>query len=291
MVLAKLYMNAGVYTGTPRYADALAAVEAIINSGAYSLDPVYRHMFLADNHTSPELIFAVPQDGVNMRSYGGTTFLVHAAVGGSMPAANYGIGGGWYGLRTTPEAVAILGSDPRAYYIWTAGQDLQIDQLPRFEDGYGAPKYQNITSLGLPGSDNEFVDIDYPMFRLADAYLMYAELVLRGGGGDINTAVDLVNQLRERAYGDTSHNITAAGLTLDFILDERLRELFWEGHRRTDLIRYGLFTGGEYLWAQKGADTPVGTATPEYRDLYPIPFTDLLVNPNLVQNPGYGTGS
>jgi hypothetical protein len=116
---------------------------------------------------------------------------------------------------------------------------------------------------------------------------MYAELVLRGGGGSAATALDLVNDLRERAYGNTSANITADQLTLDFILDERLRELYWEGHRRTDLIRYGLFTGAEYLWAQKGGDTPTGTATPEYRDLYPIPATDLLVNPNLTQNPGY----
>jgi hypothetical protein len=131
------------------------------------------------------------------------------------------------------------------------------------------------------------VDVDYPMFRLADAYLMYAELVLRGAGGSTETALGYVNDLRERAFGNTGGNITEGQLTLDFILDERLRELYWEGHRRTDLIRYGLFTGGTYLWAQKGGDTPIGTATPDYRALYPIPATDLLVNPNLVQNPGY----
>ena len=285
MLLAKLYMNAGVYTGTPRYADALGATQAVISSGAYQLAPVYRHNFLADNHTSPELIFAVPQDGTNMRSYGGTTFLVHASVGGAMAPANYGIGGGWWGLRTTEQAIDIFGSDPRGYHIFTTGQDLQIDQLTRFEDGYGTPKYQNVTSSGLPGADGEFVDVDYPMFRLADAYLMYAELVLRGGGGSPDQARTYVNDLRRRAAADTL--LTAQPLTLDFILDERLRELFWEGHRRTDLIRYGLFTGGEYLWAQKGGDTPTGGSVPDYLNLYPIPATDLLVNPNLTQNPGY----
>ncbi|HSJ13865.1 MAG TPA: RagB/SusD family nutrient uptake outer membrane protein, partial [Longimicrobiales bacterium] len=235
MLLAKVYLNAAIYTGSARYADALGAVNAVIGSGAYALAPSYRHNFLADNHTSPELIWAIPQDGNNIRTYGGTTFLVHASVGGAMSPAAYGIGGGWWGLRTTPQAIDVFGSDPRGYHIFTSGQDLQIDELSRFEDGYGTPKYQNVTSSGLPGKDNEFVDVDYPMFRLADAYLMYAELVLRGGGGSPDQARTYVNDLRRRVATDT---ITTAQLTLDFILAERLRELFWEGHRRTDLIRY-----------------------------------------------------
>jgi hypothetical protein len=130
------------------------------------------------------------------------------------------------------------------------------------------------------------MDIDFPMFRLADAYLIYAEAHLRGGGGTAAEAVDLVNAIRERAYGDESGDISAADLTLDFILDERGRELIWEGHRRTDLIRFGLFTGGEYLWAFKGG-TAAGQATAETRDLYPLPESELLANPNLTQNPGY----
>ena len=90
------------------------------------------------------------------------------------------------------------------------------------------------------------------MFRLADAYLIYAEAQLRGGGGDRAQALAYVNALRQRAYGDASGNITDGDLTLDFILDERGRELLWEAHRRTDLVRYGLFTGGDYLWAVEG---------------------------------------
>jgi hypothetical protein len=115
---------------------------------------------------------------------------------------------------------------------------------------------------------------------------MYAEAHLRGGGGTAATAVGYVNQLLERAYGDQSGNITEGELTLDFIIDERARELWWEGHRRTDLIRYGLFTSGDYVWSWKGGgQTGVGVA--DFRNLYPLPASELLANPNLTQNPGY----
>jgi hypothetical protein len=124
------------------------------------------------------------------------------------------------------------------------------------------------------------------MFRLADAYLIYAEAHLRAGGGDRATALGYINALRQRAYGDASGNITDPELTLPFILDERGRELMWEGHRRTDLVRYGLFTGGTYIWAWKGG-TQAGAATDPHLDLYPIPASQLVANPKLTQNPGY----
>ncbi|HCC32267.1 MAG TPA: RagB/SusD family nutrient uptake outer membrane protein, partial [Marinilabiliales bacterium] len=131
------------------------------------------------------------------------------------------------------------------------------------------------------------VDTDFPVFRLADAYLMYAEAVLRGGtGGDASTALGYVNQLRERAYGNTSGNISSSELDLDFILDERCRELYWEGHRRTDLVRFNKFTGDSYLWAWKG-NLQAGRSTDSYRDVYPIPVDDLNANKNLTQNDGY----
>ena len=81
----------------------------------------------------------------------------------------------------------------------------------------------------------------------------------------------MVNDLRERAFGDASQNITSGQLTVDFILDERARELFWEGHRRTDLIRFGKFTGGDYVWPWKG-NVAAGTATSGHRDLFPDSF-------------------
>ena len=124
------------------------------------------------------------------------------------------------------------------------------------------------------------------MFRLGEAYLIYAEASLRGGGGTPAEAEGYVDSLRVRAFGNTSHNIPAGTLTLDTLLAERGRELLWEGHRRTDLIRFGLFTGGTYLYGWKGG-TELGAATDPKYDLYPLPATEIVTNPNLKQNPGY----
>lgn len=287
MLLAELYLNAEVYTGTPNYPGALAAAQAVIQSGAYSLDPNYQHMFLADNNTSPEIIFAITQDGTRTQTYGGVTFLVHASVGGRMNASDYGIDGGWVGLRLKQQAYNLYGSgDRRAAYFYTNGQSVNVTDIADFTKGIAAPKFQNVTSTGQPGSNKQFVDTDFPVFRLAEAYLIYAECVLRGAGGSRAQALAYVNALRERAYGGTSGDISDAELTLDFILAERGRELLWEAHRRTDLVRFGLFTGGNYLWAWKGG-TADGAATDSFRDLYPLPESELVANPNLQQNPGY----
>ena len=288
MLLAKLYMNAGVYIGSDAYGSALPEIENVI--AGYQLEPDYFTNFRADNGNSREIIFAVPQDGERTQTWGGMTFLIHAAVGGDMPAGDYGIDGGWWGLRTTPEFVALFpgGADTADGRVnfWTQGHSLEVESITDFFKGYPVPKYTNITSSGAQGSHPTFPDTDYPMFRLADAYLMYAEVVARGGGGSVQQAVDYVNALRERAYGNATENISAADLTLDFILDERARELYWEGHRRTDLIRFGLFTGGDYLWSWKG-NVQQGQATPLTRNLYPIPASEILANPNLTQNDGY----
>ena len=115
---------------------------------------------------------------------------------------------------------------------------------------------------------------------------MYAEAHLRGGGGSLDLAVGYINELRERAFGSTQGNITNSQLTLDFIIDERARELHWEGHRRQDLIRFGLFTGNQYVWEYKG-DSPDGASIEATRTLYPIPSSSIATNPNLIQNPGY----
>jgi len=122
------------------------------------------------------------------------------------------------------------------------------------------------------------------MFRLTDAYLMYAEATLRGAaGGNVATALGYVNQIRDRA---DAAPINTAQLTLDFILDERGRELFWECKRRTDLIRFGKFTGGSKIWQWKGGSVN-GTSTESFRDLMPIPARNIQANPTLKQNPGY----
>ena len=289
MLLAKLYMNASVYIGADQNSLALTEVERVIG-GSYSLAANYQLNFMADNQNSPEVIWAVAQDGDRTQQWGGLTFLIHAAVGGNMNAGDFGIDGGWWGIRVLPEFVAhfpggATSLDGRAI-LFTDGQNLEVANISNFNDGYAGAKFTNVTSLGVPGAHPTFPDTDFPVFRLADAYLMYAEAHLRGGGGTAATAVGYVNELLERAYGDQSANITEAQLDLTFVLGERARELWWEGHRRTDLIRYGLFTTGDYVWSWKGGGQ-VGVAVQDFRNLYPLPASELLANPNLTQNPGY----
>ena len=286
LLLAHVYLNAGVYTGTPNYAGALAAASAAIAGGA-TLDASYRHLFQADNNTSSELVFAVPEDGKLTQTYGSTNFLIHASCGGSMHPSDYGVDGCWYGLRLKPEAVnRFTFGDGRNFYFVATGNGAAINCICEFNDGIKGPKFSNIKSNGQPGQATNFVDTDYPMFRLADAYLIYAEAVLRNGGGTRAQALTYVNALRERAFGNTSGDITDAQLTLDFLLDERGREFLWEGQRRMDLIRYGKFTGSGYLWSWKGG-VKLGVATDAHLNLFPIPANELSANPNMTQNPGY----
>ena len=495
-LLAKLYLNAEVYTGAEQNANCITYCEKVINAG-YSLEPTYENLFKADNNHRSEIIFAATYDGLKTQTWGGTTFITHAAVGGSMDPAAFGLGGGWGGTRTTsafvqkfyPELKTNLYSSPKppkntkaytllyvpgsyqgwdpantttvlasvlndntfegylyfpdagtqfkfcqnpdwsvnwgdtgadgildpggdnivaadaGYYkinvnlndltytivktdwgiigsataggwdsdqnmtydagtglwsaeleltageikfranddwainygdngadgtlekdganivipdggtyvvtmklgapdytyqvqmsvptpvdsramFWTDGQNLEINDIGLFTDGYAITKWKNITSTGNPGQDATFVDIDFPLFRLADIYLMYAEAALRGGGGDLNLALGYVNQVRARAHGATGGLITLTEMTLDWILDERARELYWEGYRRTDLIRYGQFTDGSYVWPWKG-NVAGGTQVDAYRNIFPIPSADISANPNLQQNTGY----
>ena len=303
MLLAKLYLNAEVYAGTDRYTDALTYIKKVVDS-PYSLDPSFTRLFAADNEDSPEIIFALGMDGQNTQSYGGTTFILNAATGDVMP--DVGVSGKWGGFRTGKELVGYFGlqesdftaddptdstgADKRAKFFfhpdsWT----WEVDNVETFTNGIGVMKYTNFTSTGgpAPNAHNSYASTDYVVFRLADAYLMYAEAVLRGAsGGDKATALNYVNALRERGFGDTSHNISESALTLDFVLEERARELYWEAHRRTDLIRFGKFTGSDLIWQWKGK-VKEGTGTESYRTLYPIPENDMMSNPNLVQNDGY----
>jgi starch-binding outer membrane protein, SusD/RagB family len=300
-LLAKLYLNAGVYTGTPRWADALNYSEQVIAAG-YELEPEYKHLFNADNNPienpgTREIIFAVRYNGEHTRTYGGTTFIISAAIGGDMNSLDYGTSGKWGGHRTTKNIVNLFNydnepignydeNDSRAAF-YSTGHDVEINDRTEFTDGYAVVKFTNLTRAGNAGRNLEFADTDFPVFRLADVYLMYAEAHLNGGGGDLTTAVGYINQLRERALGNNSRNITSGDLTLDFILDERGRELYWESHRRTDLIRFGRFAGPtEYVWPFKGG-VAAGIPTNARNNLFPLPFTDTSANPNLVQNDGY----
>jgi hypothetical protein len=173
----------------------------------------------------------------------------------------------------------------KRYLFYRDGQTKEITSVSTFTQGYALPKFKNKTKAGLNGSNNAtsaHVDIDFPLFRLADVYLMYAEASLRNGNS--SEALQYVNRVRERGYGNTNFNFSS--VTLQDILDERARELKWEGVRRTDLIRYGQFTGGSYVWPFKGGD-PAGTATASFLNIFPLPTSDLVLNNNLIQNTGY----
>lgn len=297
-LLAKLYLNAETYIGQPKYNECIAYCNKVIDSNVYALDADYKNIFLADNENSSEIIFAVNFDGLHTQTYGGMTFLIHASVGGSMNTEEFGIDFGWGGLRTTGNFVDLFpdetgAADSRAMFF-TEGQSKEIPNTPitSFNEGYAVTKYRNKTSSGATGSHLTFVDNDFPMFRLADIYLIYAEAVKRGGsGGSATNALLYINSLRQRAYGNTTGNISEAEFTLDFLIDERSRELYWEGHRRTDLIRFGLFTDNlsgnpRAIWPWKG-DAVSGRETEPFRNLFPIPSSALIANPKLKQNEGY----
>lgn len=290
-LLARLYLNAKTYTGTARNADAVTYSKKVIDAG-YSLINDYTQLMRADNqNNTSENIFTINYDGKNTQSYGGTTFLTHASVGGSMAASDFGIDGGWFGTRTTKNIINLyvdltFNSDKRAQFFRN-GQSLEINDLSKFTDGYAVSKYKNVNKAGVAGSDATFCDIDMPIFRIAEMYLIYGEATARGGGGDLSLALSYLNKLRERAYGNASGNVTSSDANnVDFYLDERARELFWEGFRRTDLIRYNKFTTASYLWPWKGG-AKGGAAVQDFRNLYPIPDKDLTVNPYLKQNTGY----
>ncbi len=298
-LLARIYLNANVYTGADRYTDAITYSKKVIGAG-YSLISKYDNLMLADNNLNTnEFILTINYDGAKTQGYGGTTFLTHAACGGSIPTSLFGVDSQWSGIRTTSSLVSLFPAntstdfpnngnpDTRAEF-WTKGQNENINDITSFTDGIAVTKFRNIKSDGGAPSTTSFSDVDMPIFRLAEQYLIYAESVLRNGtGGDKATALTYINNLRTRAYSNTAAgNITDSQLTLQFILDERARELFWEGFRRTDLIRYGLFTTATYMWPFKGG-VKNGASVADFRNLYPIPDQDRATNPNLKQNTGY----
>lgn len=301
-LLARIYLNASVYTGKDRYNDAITYAKKVIDAG-YSLQPDYFKLFMADNDKqADEIIWAVNCDGMRGQAYGNTTFFVHAASGDDHD--DYGVGGGWNGYRATKafgdkfpkEASGNIDktADERGNAFYTSkysgtpaqGQILTLEDVSNFATGYHIKKYVNIRSDGAPVNDKDRVysDIDFPIFRLPEMYLIYAEAVLRGGtAGNAGDALSYVNLIRSRA-GATAYN--SSDMTLQNILDERARELFWEGHRRTDLVRYNQLTTSAYLWPWKGGIAS-GTAVDSKYNLFAIPAANISANPKLTQNPGY----
>lgn len=317
MLLARLYLNAEVYTGTPRWADCKIYCDKVISSNKYSLATNYRQNFSADNdgRHNPEMIFAWEQDGVNVQGYVGTTFIIESSSDATYIKAEdfHGLTSNtnWNGNRARVQFLDILvdtiatygnvripagdptfsqADDKRTFLKMKKSQQIPS---PSASGDYGIGVYK-FTARNADGSraanyNTAYASTDFPIFRLADAYLMRAEALYRqGGAANIDAAVADINKIRERAYGNTSGNITAADLDLDFIIDERAREFYYEAQRRTDLVRFGKFTGGDYLWQWKGGAF-AGASTSEHLDLFPIPGDELSANPNYngQNNPGY----
>jgi hypothetical protein len=287
MILAKLYLNAEVYVGQDRYADCAAICEDLV--GKYNLHTNFAELFCADNHlqtanstfgANNEIIFAVPHDGINTTSYGGTNFLIFAGTGGDMNAAAAGISSGWGGLSVTKQvAERYSADDVRAMFFTDYGTEI-VDIFTFTSGGYKSVKFTNVNHDGSAASATGHVDTDWPLFRVADAHLMLAECAARGKADNAKGLASL-NAVRERAGLAAVSSFTAQD-----VLDERSRELMWEGSRRTDLVRFGQFTTDAYLWEYKGS-LKDGQAVAEHRNLFPLPPADVNANANLTQNAGY----
>lgn len=285
-LLAKLYLNAEVYTKEKKYTECIAACQKAIDQG-YTIEPEYQKLFNADNDKrTNEIIFALPVDAVNTVSWGSTTYIICGAVSNSSDVqvpADYGVTVGWGMFRVRGEVSSKFAANDRRALFFTDGQTQYLDKVDDQKNGYFVEKWTNLTDDGVAASNTADggVNTDYPMFRLADVYLMLAEAVVRGGTGSSNDiALGYINELRQRAFGNDSGNIKENEMSKEFILDERARELYWECSRRTDLIRYNLFTTTTYLWQWKGG-TKDGKAVDSKYNIYPIPATELTANPNL----------
>lgn len=291
-LLAKLYLNAEVYTGTPKWQEALNATNAVIAAKAgYSLNPDFLSNFAVNNGsnaaTYAENIFAVPYDKVLAGGMNWQFRTLHYAQGGV-----YGTNGNpWNGFATRADFYNSFSDDDQRKTIWLVGpQKDATGNVIRFTDAVDnvnkelifTPKISSLEkALGNEGVRNVKYEVqrnntrndqdnDFVIFRYADVLLMKAEAAMRLG--DVASALTLVNQVRERA-----NTAPLTALTMDDILAERGREFAWEGWRRNDLIRFGKW---ESAWEFKdNAEI--------FRRLYPIPATQLSNNPNLKQNPGY----
>ena len=285
MVLAKLYLNAEVYVGQAKYAECAAVLKNL--EGKYNLhtnthgtgNNAYQELFLADNDKcTEELIFVIEQNGTQTASYGATNYLIFASTGDTMDPAAVGISSGWGGIRTTPEFYGMFDAADQRELFWEEGHTLSIDDISTFSNGIGFQKFKNVMSNGSTASDKGFVDVDFPVFRYADALLMLAECELNGVSCGGKAAFDAV---RARA------GMPAIELNEENLLEERGRELYLEGWRRSDLVRFGKFTSDSFVWQWKGG-VKDGQGCPAHMALFPIPDSDRYANTNLEQNPGYG---
>ena len=310
LLLARMYLNAEVYTGTARWADAKEYAEKVIN-GPHKLWTTgtngwsaYQMLFMGDNGesgASVEAILPLLQDGVTTTSYGTSMFVMSSTWKADMDTeSNYGTSEFWAGNRARSQLVAkffpnndapqvnirdmaAAAGDDRALFFGI-GRELVVNTPTEFTSGYSVGKFRNTYSGSGSTHNSKFVDTDYFLMRSAEAYLIAAEADARINGGTTTaTGADYINALRQRA-----HATTMTSYTLTQILDERSRELYYEGFRRTDLIRYGYF-GGNKSSSTFGTGRAALRTVPALpnRNLFAIPAEDINANPNLEQNPGY----
>ena len=319
-LLARMYLNAGVYTGTEMWQEAKDACEVIFDMG-YDLCDDYAALFRGDNGENPEAVgeflFAVAYDAEQSQSYGGTSYLTLAAVAaedviestvtgddGTEETVTYfpnGVNNGWAGIRVPYEFVSeyfeVSGqdystgeyecADARGQMFYIRGRLESMEgNLYTFLNGWSCLKFNNVPhdmtseEWADVSVTKAYSDIDYPLIRLGEIYLIYAEACLELG--EQMTGLPYIQALYSRAGVDAPSSYNASTL-----IEERAKELYWEGHRRTDLIRYDRFHTSTYLWPYKGGDSFNGQAFDAYKDLFAIPPTDLAANVDLEQNPGY----
>ncbi|MDP2723549.1 MAG: RagB/SusD family nutrient uptake outer membrane protein [Bacteroidales bacterium] len=313
MLLSRLYLNAEVYTGTAKWDSCKMYTDKVIASPAYSLAPDYRQNFCADNDygQNKEMIFAWVQDGVYTQGYVGTTFIIESSSDARYIRAEdfHGLTSNtnWNGnrariqfLNVMIDTLAVYGDNPVPYEtdsLFKQSKDQRVflkrKQSPNIPSAsssgdYGIGVYK-FTAKNFDGSEAAdynpaYASTDFPIFRLADAYLMRAEAEYRLG--NLGNAVADINVIRERAFKGTDGNITTSDLDDKFLLSERGREFYYEAQRRTDLIRFSQFTNGNYMWAWKGGSAN-GSSTDSHLNIFPIPGDEVSANPNIHQNPGY----
>lgn len=317
LLLARMYLNAEVYTGTARWDDAKTYAEKVINGphklwttgvGKWS---AYQMLFMGDNGengSSQEAILPLYQDGVTTTSWGTSLFLMASTWKADMDTdKDYGTDQFWAGNRARSQFIAKFfpnndapkaniadmvkaAGDDRALFFGK-GRDLVVEKPSEYTSGYAVGKFRNTYSNGGNPHNSKFVDTDYFLMRSAEAYLIAAEADARLNGGTTSTVGDeYINAIRGRSIKDQTA-VDKHPYSLNDILDERARELYHEGFRRTDLIRYGYYGGeksGEYLWEWKGG-IKNGQAIAAYLNVFAIPAEDVNSNPNLKgkQNTGY----
>ena len=324
LLLSRLYLNAEVYTGTAHWQEAKDYADKVIKSN-YKLNTTgssngkwsaYQMVFMGDNmetSAANEILFPIVNISGTTASYGNSLFLIagcfdqamHANADEDPNGSNGCTGQNWIGLHPRvslvkkffeDKAVPNVDSkqmvkeagDDRAIF-WGEERPLEISNITKSSDGFGVAKFINYNAEASSPAhvDTKFADMDWPFMRVAEAYLNYAEADAHlNGGKTAGEATRIVNELRARANADASRDVTR-GYSLDELCDEWAREFYFEGMRRTTLVRFGKFGGNTgYNWDWKGG-VKEGKDFDAHFNVYPIPLTQIQSNSNLTQNPGY----